>query len=65
MGKTTKPKGKVTYLPPVNPAMQALGTIALVAHGELGEKQSIEAGLELLRRKGNNLRRKAAEAKAA
>lgn len=61
-GKTSP---KITWLPPAVPEMQKMGTVELVAYGEKGEKESIAAGLELLRRKGNNLRRKAAEAKAA
>ena len=66
MAARTKKATQVTYLPPVNPQMQAMGTEALVAHGELGHEQSVEAGLEMLRRKGNTLRRKrAAEAQAA
>lgn len=65
MTRTTKPAPVVTWLPPVNPDMQKLGTLDLIAHGEKGEQESIAAGLELLRRKGNTQRRKAAEAKAA
>lgn len=64
--RAAKPKPQVTYLPPQNPEMVKLGSAELIAHGEKGEKQAIEAGLELLRRKRNTAIRKAAEqAKAA
>lgn len=57
----TKPKLKtqVTYLPPQNPEMVKLGSSELIAYGEKGEKQAIEAGLEFLRRKRNAAIRKA------
>lgn len=48
-----------TYLPPVNPDMQKLSALELVSYGEKGEKQSIEAGLEMLRRKRNRVLAKA------
>jgi len=65
MTASSKPTPVVTWLPPADPAMQKMGTLELVAFAEKGEKESIAAGLEILRRKGNSLRRKAAEAKAA
>lgn len=51
----SKPKTTVTYLPPVDPAMQKLSALELVAFGETGEKPAIAAGLELLRRKRNRI----------
>lgn len=47
----------VTYVPPANPAMMGMSREALVLHGRKSEKQAIEAGLEILRRADNKLRR--------
>ena len=60
-----KPVAKVTYLPASVAPFNSMSSEALILHGELGEAQSIEAGLEFLRRKGNTRRRKLADAKAA
>ena len=49
-----KPTPVMTWLPPVSPEMQKLGTLELVAFAEKGETESIAAGLELLRRKGKD-----------
>ena len=51
---------KVTYIPPVDPAMQAMSKENLILHGRKGENQAITAGLELLRRADNKARRAAA-----
>lgn len=48
-----KQPSKFTYLPPVDPAMQKMGSVELLAHSEKGEAQCISAALEMLRRKRN------------
>lgn len=57
-------KTQVKWLPPTQATRQdllALGTAGLVAYGEKGEAQWLEAGAELLRRQRNKQIRKAAE----
>lgn len=56
---TRKPAPVVTYLPPQDPAMVKLGSAELIAYGEKGERESIQAGLEFLRRQRNKAARRA------